>query len=223
MITWEDAVAEGKRLVAEANQMIATANQNDWRLAELADQVGTQYGENRLAKFATEIGLAHCTVKRRRTTYRNWKEILKSDPGLRLPYSVARELETHPEREKLIKDHPKMTKREAAALMKAHRSNPESEMQRWWKDLILRMGKATADESVLDGDHQILLDVVEASLLPTLREAGQAWIHLADSLEKLFQTNRRTKRRTKRLSTPLLATPLPATPLPATPLPDGPA
>jgi hypothetical protein len=189
-ITWEDAVAEGKRLVAEGKQMIATADRNDWRLAELADQVGTQYGENSLAKFATEIGLANCTIKRRRTTYRNWKEILKSDPGLLLSYSVARELEKHPERERLIKDNPKMTKREAGALMRAYRSKPESETQRWWRDLILRVGKATADESVLNGDQQILLKVVQPQLLSTLREAGQAWINLADSLEKLFKKPR---------------------------------
>jgi hypothetical protein len=85
---WDDAVAEGrrlvaegKRLVAEANQMITTADRNDWRLAELFDQVVTQYKENSLAKFAAEIGIAHCTAKRRRTTYRNWKEIIKRDPG----------------------------------------------------------------------------------------------------------------------------------------------
>jgi hypothetical protein len=62
-ITWEDAVAEGKRL-------IATADRTDWRLAELADQVGTIYGENTLAKFASEIGMSRCAIERRRTTYR---------------------------------------------------------------------------------------------------------------------------------------------------------
>ena len=55
--------------------MIATADRNDWALAALADKVDTQYGENKLAKFATEIGIARCTIKRRRTTYRNWKDI----------------------------------------------------------------------------------------------------------------------------------------------------
>jgi hypothetical protein len=83
-ISWEDAVAEGKRLVAEgkrlvakAEQMVATADLYDWRLIELADQVVANHGENTLARFAREIGLAHCAIKRRRSTYRNWKEILK--------------------------------------------------------------------------------------------------------------------------------------------------
>ena len=45
--------------------------------------------------------------------------------------------------------------------MKTYRNKPESETQRWWKDLILRVGKAMADENVLDGDREILLEVVE--------------------------------------------------------------
>jgi hypothetical protein len=94
--TWEDMVAEGKRLITEADK-------NNWRLAELSDRVGTIYGEGSLAKFATEIGLAPCTVKRRRSTYRAWKDFLKGDARPRLSYSVARALETHPERERLVK------------------------------------------------------------------------------------------------------------------------
>jgi hypothetical protein len=152
-ITWEDAVAEGKRLVAEANQMIATADRNDWRLAELIDRVVTKYNENSLAKFAHDIGMAACTAKRRRTTYRNWKEILKGDPGLRLSlsYAVARELEKHPDRARLIKKYPEMTKRKAADLMKEYRETPESKIQQEWKNLILRTAKA---KSARRGSHR---------------------------------------------------------------------
>jgi hypothetical protein len=194
-INWDDAVAEGKRLVAEgkrlvaeANQMTETADRYDWRLAELADQVAAQYGQDRLGKFATEIGIAHCTVKRRRTTYRNWKEAAKSDPGLlsSLSYSVARELENHPERVRLVKENPNMTKREAAALKK-DLSKPESEEQRHWNDMIKRAGKALGDMDLLKWDRKILLGVVEPTLFNDLREGAKAWAHLADSLEKLFK------------------------------------
>jgi hypothetical protein len=200
-ISWEDAVAEGKRvvtekkrLVTEADTMTAKADQYGWRLGELADAVGTQYGEKSLAKFATAIGVAPCTVKRHRTTYRHWKKFLsKSAPG-RFLYSVARELESHPDKERLITDKPNMTKREAAALMKAYRNKPETEMKRWWKDLIVRVFKAQADGDILkvDGknflntDRQNLLRVVNPLLLSDLRDAGQVWIRLADALEKLF-------------------------------------
>ena len=72
--------------------------------------------------------------------------------------------------------------------MKAYRSKPESETQRWWRHLLKRANKATADESVIaDKDRQILLDVVQPNMLNTLLEAGQAWIRLADFLEKLFK------------------------------------
>jgi hypothetical protein len=187
MITWEDAVAEGKRLVAETT---ATTDRNDWRIAELADLVVTHYREHTLANFATEIGLAHCTVQRRLTTYRNWKAIRKADPGLLLSYSVARELEKHPQRERLIKENPRMTKRQAAKLMKAHRGKPENETQKWWKDLLKRANKAEADESIVKAaNRQVLLEVVEPNMLSTLREAGQASIRVADALEKLFNPN----------------------------------
>lgn len=185
--SWESAVAEGKYLVAESKQISATADRNSWRLAELADAVSAQYGENKLGQFASEIGLAACTVKRRRSTYRNWNEILKGDPGLLLSYSVARELEKHPQRKRLIKENPAMTKRDATALMKAYRNKSEGEMQRWWRELTKRAGKALADETVLRTDQQNLLKVVQPAMLSTLREAGLAWIRLADGLEELFK------------------------------------
>ena len=183
-ISFEDAVAEGKAL-------IASADRNDWRLAELADQVDTIYGENKLAEFATKIGLAHCTIKRRRSTFRNWKDILKGDPGLlsSLSYSTARELETHPDRARLIKENPKMSKRQATACMKAFHNKPESQTKRRWNDLLKRAGKAIADENFLKLDPQILLDVVEPSMLATIRDGAQAWIRLADGLEKLEPAN----------------------------------
>jgi hypothetical protein len=194
-ISWEDAVAEGKRLVAEGKRLVVMADKNDWRLTALAHQVVKKYGENKLSKFASEIGISHCAVKRRRTTYRNWEEILKGDPGLlfSLSYSVARALETHPDRERLIKANPQMTKREAVRLMKAYR-DPESEMretQRLWKNLLLRAGKAITDENFLNLDRQILLGVVEPTMLSTLRDAGEALIRLADGLENY--SNPRTK------------------------------
>ena len=120
-ISWAAAVAEGKRLVAErkrlvaeGEQMIATADRN-LPLTALADQVEADYGENTLARFAREIGQTPCVMKRRRTTYRNWKDIIKGDPGLlsSLSYSVARALETHPDRERLVKENPGMPKRDA--------------------------------------------------------------------------------------------------------------
>jgi hypothetical protein len=184
-IPFHVAVREGKLLVGETN---ATADRNDWRLGELADRVEPIYGEKTLARFAAEIGQAHCTVKRRRTTYRAWKAI--GDPGLPLTsYSVLRALETHPDRARLVRENPAMTKGQATRLMKAHRGDdkPQSKMEKWWSDLELRMGKAQVDEDYLKGDHQLLREVVEPTLLSSLREAGQAWVRLADGLEKLFK------------------------------------
>jgi hypothetical protein len=188
-ISWDDALAEGKRLVAEGEQIDATADRNDWQLAALADQVVKDYHEDKLGQFAKEIGLAHCTIKRRRQTYRHWKEILKGDPGLlsSLSYSVARELEKHPDRERLFRENRKMTKREASALVKAYREKPENETERRWRDVIVRAGKALANENFLNVDREILPKVVDPAELSNLREAAQAWIRTADGLEKLFK------------------------------------
>jgi hypothetical protein len=196
-VTWEGAVAEGKRLVDEgkrlvatADQMLATADENDWALAALADAVATRYKEKSLARFANEIGIAPCTLARRRTTYRHWKGIIqKNDPGRfsSMSYTVARTLEKHPDREALVKANPGMTKREAADLMKRHLNPDDSEMKRWWHGLISRMNKAEKDEDYLGKDRQDLIDVIKSPvMLNRLREAGLAWIRLADCLEKLF-------------------------------------
>ena len=71
--------------------------------------------------------------------------------------------------------------------MKAYRHPPENETQRWWRNLLLRAAKVTADQDFLDEDRHKLLDVVEPNCLPDLREAAQALIRLADGLEKLVR------------------------------------
>jgi hypothetical protein len=172
-IPWDEAVAE-------ARQLIATADKNDWRLAQLAHEVDTAYGKNRLAEFATAIGLAHCTVERRRSTYRNWEPILKADPGLvsDLKYSVARALEKHPKREELIKANRTMSKRQATQLMEAYLDNnkTESAEERWWTGLLMRASKATMDEDFIKvpGKRQLLLKVVQS--WPSKSEQVDKWI-----------------------------------------------
>ncbi len=104
-----------------------------------------------------------------------------------MSYSVARTLEKHPDREALVKANPGMTKREAADLMKMYLNPDDSEMKRWWQGLITRMNKAEKDEDYLGKDRQDLIDVIKSPvMLNRLREAGLAWIRLADCLEKLF-------------------------------------
>lgn len=190
-LSWDDVVAEGQRLVEEMN---TTDDRVQWRLGELADLVEPEggkpkYGDHTLSKFATLIGRAHCTVRRYRSVFRAWKDILpKRAPGPLLPYSVLRELAALDNRESLIEKMPAMTKSQAVDLRKAYQ-NPDSdtkEMDRWWKDLIKRANKDRGDEKYLDVDRHILLKVVRPSMLNTLRKGGEARIWVVEGLEKLF-------------------------------------
>jgi hypothetical protein len=67
----------------------------------------------------------------------------------------------------------------------------EEELRRWWRDLVMRAGRAMEDGEVADsplspGRRQILQEVVEPTLLPTLRKGGEGLIKLGDFLGRLL-------------------------------------
>jgi hypothetical protein len=116
-IAWDDAVDEAKEILAR----IEAAEQSNMRLGELAAKVETKYKDHTLAKFAKAIGRSACTVARWRDVYRAWNPA----PGRELPsasYAVLRELATHPKREELVRENPKMTKMQASKEMRDYRS-----------------------------------------------------------------------------------------------------
>jgi hypothetical protein len=110
---WQEAIAEGKAIIAEMDRCW-------WRLAELADKVATSYGENRLAVFAKEIGAVPCTLERRLSTYRRWKEIPAVPPE---SYAVAQALQAHPNRAEIVAAKPTVTTVEAREMMSQWRQN----------------------------------------------------------------------------------------------------
>ena len=134
-IDWNDAVHEGKAIVEldKANQL------NQLRLGELADEVEAEYGKKKLAEFAQAIGVAACTLKRRRTTYRAWKGA--APPRL---YSVAQDLAAHPDRAEIVAENPNITTREARQKAKAHKDqnpkppkdSPEDHHKRTFRELV---------------------------------------------------------------------------------------
>jgi hypothetical protein len=60
-IPYEEAVDEGKDIVTK---MDGEQRRYQMRLGELADKVETKYADRTVAKFAKEIGVATCTLKR---------------------------------------------------------------------------------------------------------------------------------------------------------------
>lgn len=209
-IKYEDAVSEGKKVCAsiERSQM---------RLGEIADKIEKRYGDNTLARFAREIGIAPCTAERYRSVYRSWATNSAAPPDL--PWGVARELQAHPDRAKLVKKNPQMSTRDARLLMKQHRNKQpdatpvrwqEVEARRWFRGLVTRANQAIRDIHLADGKRQsplddadaatiqqlrqVLREQVEHGLLKTLRRGAENWLKLADHLERLLQSDAPTKR-----------------------------
>ena len=121
-IPYDQAVAEGKKILADAER-------GQWRLGELAHNVEKGYGERKLAKFAEAIGVAPCTLLRYRDVYRAWKDICAPGRESIPSYAVLRELAAHPNHEQIIRDNPKITKREAYELRRKYQGK-EKEKQK---------------------------------------------------------------------------------------------
>jgi hypothetical protein len=189
---WKNAVTEGRAIVAELDHHVAELDHQWWRLAQLADRVRTSYGEDNLNKFAAEIGAVPCTLGRRLSTYRAWKEIQAAPPK---SYAVAQALQAHPDRAKIIMANPEITTAEARELMRDLKVENEGqtgtlETKRWFKSLVGLaediVGQANLS-AMTPEKRQNLIEVIEPKLLVTLREGGEALVKLADHLSQLVE------------------------------------
>lgn len=186
--------------VTEAKQIIAQMDSSRWRmrLGELADKVEKAYGEARLKRFAAEIGIAACTLARCRSVFRAWQA--KEAPAPK-SYSVAQELQTHPNRFELVRKNPGMTKREARQHMRRLRKegaqasfavHQREELKRWFRAVVRHATEAVRDSQLVDGDvspalRQSLRENIEPTLLPALRDGRDALIRLVEFLERLAE------------------------------------
>jgi hypothetical protein len=192
-VNYDAAVTEAKRILAQAES-------GRMRLGELADGVEKQYGAKRLKKFAADIGIAACTLERCRSVFRAWQTNNKKALAP-ISYSVAQELQAHPNRFELIKQNPNMTKSEARKIRLSKDTeaakpadHPQCEnFRRWFQDVVKRAGEALRHaemrEASIDSPElrQAWRDGIEPALLPTLRKAGEGYIQLADYLEQLLE------------------------------------
>jgi hypothetical protein len=190
-IIWAVAVSEGKAIVARADS-------DHMRLGELADEVVAKYGDKTLAKFAAAIGVAACTLKRRRSVYRAWKEIGASPPQL---YTVAQELAAHPDRAEIVQENPNITARKAREMVRANNTAQDDgrreedwklkETRRWFNRLVDMAEEIVGEVNIgamTPERRQILTEVLEPNLLvQQLREGGEALVKLADDLKQLIE------------------------------------
>jgi hypothetical protein len=188
-IDYDEAVSEGKEIAQKIES-------HWWRLAELADNLVTKYGENTLERFAKDIGVVACTLDRHRSVYRAWKDF--SAPGPKLNYAVARELVKHPDRFDLVRQNPDITKREASKIMRQLAGSPAGEDKwtkvectRWFKSLCTHANEVIRDAQFAVGDikpehRRRLRDAIEPGLLPTFRKASAALIMTVEGLERFL-------------------------------------
>jgi hypothetical protein len=161
IIPFDEAVAEGKDIVAKLGELDGEQTQLQLRLGELADKATTEakeekknYGCRTLAKFAEAIGMVPCTLGRYRDVYRAWVKQGIRAPG-RVSYSVMRALADHKDREQLVKDNPELTQGEARKIARDYKerkagkgNKPENKPEevsadqwskdkgRWFKQLV---------------------------------------------------------------------------------------
>jgi hypothetical protein len=194
---YKAAVEEGKRIAKQLVADLELAENRKMRLGELADGVTKEYGEGRLSRYAKDIGMASCTLDRCRSVFRAWRDAPKqaAPPN----FSVAQELQAHPDRFEIIERNPNLTVRDARSKMrqykKAQLTVPDwlrTNTKRWFQDVIKHAGLVLRDAEVADSSispelHQIWLEVIEPKLLPILREAGDALLQLTDFIEKVLQ------------------------------------
>jgi hypothetical protein len=145
---------------------------------ELADKVEPIYGDRTLAKFAKAVGKSACTLARQRSVYRAWDGSGIQAPGP-VSYAVLRELQTHPDREAIVKEKPKITKREAQEIMREHHGKrtkgksgdgQHEEHKRWLRQLYSFANKhgGDAEEAMRNDEVMDALREVFVSIAPML-------------------------------------------------------
>jgi hypothetical protein len=199
---FDEAVREGKEILAQMDE----AERGQFRLGALAHQVKTRYNDRTLAKFAAKLDIAKCTLERYRTVYRAWEGKLAPGP-ISTSYAALRELATHPDREKIIRENPNITKREAHERMRKHEGAEEErtdgaktakEADDWLKHNKRWFGSIVASAQNISFTAEIALKcgpekqrewlkAIEPNLVEHLREGAARLVELANLLDHLFE------------------------------------
>jgi hypothetical protein len=194
-ISWDDAVEEGKRLVAslESDQM---------RLGQIADELEPEYGESTLARYAQAIGTNVNTLQNYRSVYRTWHQDLsvKSVPK----FSVAKALVSHPDRVKIVEERPDITEREAkeeAKKLKAEQATYETytdqSIHKLTKRIVTALNSFLGENSNLDGmlDDVTILNRLDMEyvdkIIFALYRANERLVEALDRLNVKIETYRK--------------------------------
>jgi len=161
-IDYDEAVVLGRALVSSIES-------GNWRLGELAHRVEPKYGDRTLERFGGEIGIAGCTLERRRSVFRAYIG-MNPAPGPESNYSALRELAKHPDRFAIVAKKPSITKKEAMEIM------------RGWREQIGFVVDDVDDDD--DESCAVPAPIAEVPKERALKEPGQV-IHIAQKIAGL--------------------------------------
>jgi hypothetical protein len=96
-----------RQLVRQGKDAHHKREEMNWILGELASKVEKQYGKASLQRYAGDIGINYTTLRHCRATFEAWKI------GGRPPFWTAYALNSHPDRSKIVREHPNLTHQQA--------------------------------------------------------------------------------------------------------------
>jgi hypothetical protein len=196
IIDYDDAVAQGKAIVARLDA-------DWWALCELAARLAPKQTRKR---FFADIGIG-CVGERRLNVYGAWRDVFAgwaadgtSAPGpSSVPFTVLRELQSHPARGELLKSKPTMKKEDAVQIMRAYRK--KTRVRSWRRDEITKQLDQIQDAAKCakrlelklvrePADYRLLLEIVmprRTQLVADLRAGSAALRQSAELLDQLEQ------------------------------------
>ena len=199
VIPYDEAVKQGLALKKQKNDVERCVLLGYGELIAHIDKKA--YGDRTVAKFGKAIGLSVCTstLHRYAAVYRAWDGMGIVAPGP-TSYAVLRALQNHPAREEIVKEDPKISKRDAEKLRDEHEGKQKDkdksgdwkrkEMKRWLCQVLDQANDFIRNAVVPQDDKEaerILREIVEPKLLAPLPEASAALTSLFAYLKQLAE------------------------------------
>ncbi len=119
--------AEYAALVERGRAAVRDMARSLWELGDAACEVETKYDENRLQRFAADVGTKFKTVQSARTTVKKWPE-----KSRRLDFSTCQALNAQIDRHNIARRRPDITMAQARDLVKRRKKKRDepSEVER---------------------------------------------------------------------------------------------
>lgn len=169
--TYEGLVEEGRK---ETEQQ----ENHNWKLGELSVLV-LKHTNQTLEQYAEDIEQNVSTLKDCHATVVNWQQKVG-----RPTFAIARALNPHPDRYKIVAEKPSMTRKEAREIMRELRENVEHKEKIEALLLVIRHGCASAI-SMAPCDCRDLENEITPEVMADVQNVIDTWTRVRDYLHSL--------------------------------------